>query len=111
MNDQRALLDECTRRTTCPARLHLSGCPGSPACPYCQERGRHLASCRHAGNDSLPVVGPQSQLWTRPEKRPAPGVRRPEMRLHLVVDDTGRALVHEAVLAQLLTDAGWERTA
>lgn len=30
-------------------------------------------------------------------------------RLHLEVDETGRARVHEAVLAQLLDDAGWER--
>jgi len=27
------------------------------------------------------------------------------------VDADGRARVHEAVLAQLLVDAGWERTA
>lgn len=31
--------------------------------------------------------------------------------LHLEVDDEGRVRVHEAVLAQLLVDAGWERTA
>lgn len=32
-------------------------------------------------------------------------------RLLLDIDHEGRARVHEAVLAQLLHDAGWERTA
>lgn len=31
-------------------------------------------------------------------------------RMHLDVDDQGRVHVHEALLAQLLLDAGWERT-
>ncbi|NUS54717.1 MAG: hypothetical protein HOV66_07625 [Streptomycetaceae bacterium] len=34
-----------------------------------------------------------------------------ESRLHLQVDDQGRAYVHEAVLVRLLVDAGRERTA
>lgn len=33
-----------------------------------------------------------------------------EKRLHLEVDDQGRVRLHEAIVAQLLHDAGWERT-
>lgn len=34
-----------------------------PACPYCRERGRHTAECRHAGNDCLPVIVAEPLLW------------------------------------------------
>lgn len=53
---------------------------------------------------------PDQQTWARPVPVNAPGAGQPAVVLHLVYDDTGRALVHEAVLAQLLVDAGWERT-
>lgn len=67
-----------------------------------------LEACARAW--PAPVEEPE-QSWRRPlPTYPAPGPRRPEVQLHLVYDDTGRALVHEAVLAQLLVDAGWERT-
>lgn len=49
---------------------------------------------------------PHPQAW---ERRLA-GTPVTDMALHLLIDDQGRAYVHEAVLAQLLTDAGWERT-
>lgn len=45
------------------------------------------------------------QVW---EQR-VPGSDLAAQRLHLEVDDEGRARVHESVLAQLLSDAGWER--
>jgi len=34
-----------------------------------------------------------------------------EKRMHLEVDDQGRVRIHEALVVQLLVDAGWERTA
>ncbi|NYD43951.1 hypothetical protein [Nocardioides panaciterrulae] len=47
----------------------------------------------------------EHQVW---EQR-IPGTDVPTTRLHIDIDDQGRARVHEAVLAQLLLDAGWER--
>ena len=34
-----------------------------------------------------------------------------DLALHLEVDAEGRVRIHEAVLARVLTEAGWERTA
>jgi hypothetical protein len=59
----------------------------------------------HHGAGAPPEQSWQRPLRTWPTPEPPPGVQ-----LHLTYDDTGRALVHEAVLAQLLIDAGWERT-
>lgn len=51
---------------------------------------------------------PDVQIWADP----APGDTGLHLRrLHLEVDDTGHVRIHEALAAQLLTDAGWERTA
>lgn len=48
----------------------------------------------------------ERQVW----EQHVPGTDIPTQRLHLDVDDQGRTAVHEAVMAQLLADAGWERT-
>lgn len=56
-----------------------------------------------------PAWGPKPdlQVW----ERRIGGTDIAETRLHLEVDPEGRIRVHEAVLVQLLVDAGWERTA
>lgn len=46
------------------------------------------------------------QVW----ERHLAGTDVAEQRIHLEVDDQGRVFVHEALLAQLLVDAGWERS-
>lgn len=48
----------------------------------------------------------ERQTW----ERLVPGSDVAEQRIHLEVDDQGHARVHEALLAQMLVDAGWERT-
>ena len=93
MSDQRALLDECTTHAGCPAALHLADCLGS--------------KLREAVDAAQRPLGLDRQTW---EKRLG-GTDVAEKRLHLEVDPEGRVRVHEAVLAQLLHDAGWERTA
>lgn len=47
----------------------------------------------------------EAQVW---EQR-VPGTDVPVKRVHLEVNPDGRALVHEAILAQLFDHAGWER--
>ncbi|WKN47133.1 hypothetical protein [Nocardioides sp. Arc9.136] len=54
---------------------------------------------------SCPTEAADQHTW----ERRVPGTDVPLTRVHLAFDETGRALVHEAVLAQLLADAGWER--
>ncbi|MBA2952133.1 hypothetical protein GON03_19140 [Nocardioides sp. MAH-18] len=51
------------------------------------------------------------QTWIRPVAVGTVGQIRAQAELHLDLDETGRALVHEAVLGQLLLDAGSKRTA
>ena len=49
-----------------------------------------------------PDTGPScvsDQTWARPVPVDAPGAGHPAIVLHLAYDDTGRALIHEAVLA------------
>lgn len=54
----------------------------------------------------------EQQTWERPVVPGTdPRVDPVAARLLLDIDHEGRARVHEAVLAQLLHDAGWERTA
>ena len=57
------------------------------------------------GLRSRPPESAERQRWRRVDTA---GVKR---GLVVEVDADGRARVHEAVLAQLLVDAGWERTA
>lgn len=47
----------------------------------------------------------EHQIW---EQR-VPGTDIATTRVHLHVDDHGRVTMHEAIAAQLLVDAGWER--
>jgi hypothetical protein len=63
------------------------------------------------GTPERPRPPVEHQTWERPHRPPAPGDRVASIRVHLDVDARGRASVHEAVLAQLFHDAGWERTA
>ena len=48
---------------------------------------------------------PEQQVW----ERRVSGTDVPEVRLHLAVDHEGRVRLHEAMVVQLLVDAGWER--
>lgn len=70
----------------------------------------HVDRCWQAGHDTALTVTDPEQSWARPVPADAPGAGEAAVVLHLTYDATGRALVHEALLAQLLVDAGWERT-
>lgn len=73
----------------------------------------HVERCWQAGHDAAvtAMATPTDvQSWARPVPADTPGAGEAAVVLHLAFDGTGRALVHEAVLAQLLVDAGWERT-
>ncbi|MDN4173937.1 hypothetical protein QWY28_13330 [Nocardioides sp. SOB77] len=67
--------------------------------------GHHAEALAAAGLLTSPGSTPEQQVW----ERRIPGTDVPLTRVHLAIGPDGRALVHEAVLAQLLTDAGWER--
>ncbi len=59
-----------------------------------------------------PAPETERQVWEKPVVPGTdPRVDPVAARLLLDIDHEGRARVHEAVLAQLLLDAGWERTA
>lgn len=88
MSDQRAMLDSCTNSPDCQGDFHLLCCPSTSRHPK-------------------PEPQPDRQTW----ERRIGGTDLAEMRVHLDVGLDGRALVPEPVLAQLLSDAGWERTA
>lgn len=87
--DQRADLDSCTCSVDCQGDFHLMCCPST---------GRRA--------DAEPR--PERQTWKRIEFEVAGAV---EQLVVIDVDDRGIVQIEEAVLAQLLIDAGWERTA
>lgn len=77
-----------------------------------------IANAQYVGDwlraraDAIDAAQPRDhQVWERPVVPGTdPRVDPVAARLILEIDAQGRAHVHEAVLAQLLTDAGWERT-
>lgn len=91
-------------------------------CPCPRPRGTHCP-CLHrkrfldavaAGDGGQVLAEPaasEHQTWVRPLRPPVPGDVVAAVELHLEIDAAGRAYVHEAVLAQLFREAGWERTA
>lgn len=94
----------CTATADCVADVHTLCCPST-----------HRAVPREPTFADAPPVDPPVepvQVWERPVV-PGTDPRRDPVaaRLHLEVDDEGPVRVHEAVLAQLLSDAGWERIA
>lgn len=58
-----------------------------------------------SGSTSRSHPEAEPQVW----EQKVPGSDLALTRLHLQVDDEGRVRLHEAVVAQLLHDAGWER--
>jgi hypothetical protein len=128
-DDPRALLDECTNRPTCTATMHLTGCPSSPDLRLLGALQRSVDAARATRErvagpvlaDQLqptespralcepPGFDPSVAVLTRWERR-VPGSDVAIERRELLVDDHGRVVVEEAWLAQLLVDAGWERT-
>lgn len=88
MSDQPVTRYECTDRSECMADTHMLCCPSVK---------------RRREAELEPPAEPQ--VW----EQKVPGSDLAAQRLHLVVDDEGRVRLHEAVVAQLLHDAGWER--
>ncbi|WP_193613144.1 hypothetical protein [Nocardioides lijunqiniae] len=88
--------ENCASRLDCPSASHLRDCPWwtDPHHEVPVEVGTE-----HESNAS------EAQVW----ERRVPGTDVAEVRVHLAVDDQGRVELHEAVVAQLLADAGWER--
>ena len=84
----------CTGEAGCDAEDHMM------CCPTLADRVTERTVERDAG-------GAERQVW----ERRIPGTDVPLTRVHLEVDGEGRVRLHEALVAQLLHDAGWERTA
>jgi hypothetical protein len=78
----------CTARVECVADEHQLCCPSVK---------------RRREAELEPPAEPQ--VW----EQKVPGSDLAAQRLHLQVDDEGRVRLHEAVVEQLLLDAGWER--
>lgn len=97
----------CTNSADCQGDVHLYCCPG----PMAGMTDRAASALMDLMASDRDLRSPERQTWTRPAVLGTVGQVRAETQLHLEVDSEGRARVHEAVLAQLLVDAGWERTA
>lgn len=103
---------------------------GDPGCPDLGYRGPKGRESEHGRDDEL-ASEPEREISDRAAdailglvetdrqlrgdqqtwERRLGGTDVAEVRIHLEVDERGRAHVHGALLAQLLVDAGWERTA
>lgn len=82
--------------------------PRSTHCP-CLHRAR-VERAVEAGDGGTVIEAPavvERQTW----ERRIPDTDRTELAIHLEVDAEGRVRLHEAVLARVLVEAGWERTA
>lgn len=101
------MLADCARRNLSGDDTHQACCRFPKTCsPY------PFPETPVTDDDLEPRRGPapdsaERQTW----ERHIPGTDVPELRIVFDIEPDGRVRLHEAVVAQLLDAAGWERTA